>query len=103
MQSPDGVEAALKRVLSDAEPWVLAALRNEARILGRLQGDTSPTLYEDGTEATDPYLVISWCEGTPLMSAASRIRRAWSSESRQEVAQICVAVLDATSIFTARA
>jgi serine/threonine-protein kinase len=95
VQSPEGVEAALKRVVSDAEAWVLAALRNEARILERLQGETAPALYEDGTGATDPYLVISWCEGTPLMSAASRIRRPWSTVSRQEVAEICVAVLDA--------
>jgi serine/threonine-protein kinase len=72
VKSPDGVEAALKRVSADAEPWVRAALRNELRVLERLQGDTAPTPLEDGTGDEEPYLVISWCEGTPVTSVASR-------------------------------
>lgn len=95
VKSPDGVEAALKRVHPDAEPWVLAALRNEVRILERLKGETAPTPLENVTEGKDPYLVISWCEGTPVMSVASRLRRPWSIEARRDVAEICVAVLDA--------
>ena len=95
VKSTDGVEAALKRVSADAESWVRGALRNELRILGRLQGETAPTPLEDGTAEDEPYLVISWCEGTPVTSVASRLRRPWSVEARREVAEICVAVLDA--------
>jgi eukaryotic-like serine/threonine-protein kinase len=95
VKSPDGVEAALKRVHPDAEPWVLGALHNEVRILERLRGETAPTLLENGTEEKDPYLVISWCEGTPVLSVASRLRRPWSVDARREVAEICVAVLEA--------
>jgi hypothetical protein len=95
VKSPDGVEAALKRVSNDAEPWVRAALRNELRALEHLRGETAPTPLEDGTAADEPYLVISWCEGTPVTSVASRLRRPWSTEARRAVAEICVAVLDA--------
>ena len=95
VKSPNGVEAALKRVSADAEPWVRAALRNELRVLERLQGETTPSPLEDGTAQDEPYLVISWCEGTPVTSVASRLRRPWSIEARREVAQICVAVIDA--------
>jgi eukaryotic-like serine/threonine-protein kinase len=95
VKSAEGVEAALKRVSADAEPWVASALRNELRILERLSGDTAPTPLEDGTAEDEPYLVLSWCEGTPVTSVASRLRRPWSVEARREVAEICVAVLDA--------
>ncbi len=95
VKSPEGVEAALKRVSADAQPWVRAALRNELRVLGRLQGETAPAPLENGTAEEEPFLVISWCEGTPVTSVASRLRRPWSVEARREVAEICVAVLDA--------
>lgn len=95
VQSSGGVEGALKRVFADAEPWVVSALRNELRVLGRLSGPTSPSLLEDGSAAEDPYIVISWCEGTPVASAAARIRRPWSDEARAGVAELCIAVLDA--------
>jgi eukaryotic-like serine/threonine-protein kinase len=95
VKSPDGVEAALKRVSADAEPWVHSALRNELRVLESLQGDTAPSPLHDGTDEEEPFLVISWCEGTPVTSVASRLRRPWSVEARREVAEICLAVLDA--------
>jgi len=95
VESAEGVEGALKRVLADAEPWVIGALRNELRILRHLEGTTSPAPLVDGTGAKDPYLVISWCEGTPILSTASRIRRPWSIDGRRKVADLCVAVLDA--------
>ena len=95
VKSRDGAEAALKRVSADAEPWVRAALRNELRVLARLEGETAPEPLEDGTAEDEPYLVISWCEGTPVTSVASRLRRPWSLEARREVAEICVAVLGA--------
>jgi len=95
VQSSGGVEGALKRVFSDAEPWVLSALRNELGILRHLEGATFPTPLEDGMEGEHPYLVLSWCEGTPIMSVASRLRRPWSAEARRKLAEGCVAVLDA--------
>jgi serine/threonine protein kinase len=95
VQSAEGVEGALKRVLAGRDPWVLRALRNERRILQRLEGTTSPTVLEDGTDAERPYLVISWCEGTPATSAASQLRRPWSHEARGSVAELCSAILDA--------
>ena len=64
VKSTDGVEAALKRVSADAESWVRGALRNELRILGRLQGETAPTPLEDGTAEDEPYLVIPAAKGT---------------------------------------
>src|SRR4051812_25076572 len=67
VKSHDGIEAALKRVSADAQSWVRAALRNELRILKRLQGETAPTPLKDGTAEQEPFLVISWCEGTPVL------------------------------------
>jgi len=95
VSSPAGVEAALKRVLADAEPWVRAALENELRVLRRLGGKGAPKLLEEGAEPELPYAVISWCEGTPLMSAVSRVRRPWSSAGRRAVDEMCAAVLAA--------
>ena len=95
VQSPEGDEAVLKRVSADAQPWVRAALRNELRVLERLQGNTAPAPIESGIEEEEPYLVISWCEGTPVTSVASLARRPWSVEARLEVAAICLCVLDA--------
>jgi eukaryotic-like serine/threonine-protein kinase len=95
VRSPEGSEAVLKRVSSDAQPWVRAALRNELRVLRRLRGDIAPAPIADGTDEDEPYLVISWCEGTPVTSVASLMRRPWSVEARREVAALCLAVLDA--------
>ena len=95
VQSRDGVEGALKRVLSDRLSWLARALRNEARLLPILEGTTAPSLLENGADADPPFVVVSWCAGTPVLSAASELRRPWALEPRRAVARLCLAILDA--------
>ena len=95
VQADDGTEAVLKRVISDREPWLHAALRNERAMLERLAGTTCPEVLEDGTDSDPPHLVLSWCEGVPVSAAAAEVRRPWSLPARQQLAALCTATLDA--------
>jgi serine/threonine-protein kinase len=92
----------LKRVAPDADAWVRAALANEARVLGALQGNGAPLLLEDGHAARVPYIVVEWRSGLPSPAASMQLRRPWLPESRQRLAAICVRILDAYALLHER-
>ncbi|MEQ1896800.1 MAG: lanthionine synthetase LanC family protein [Vicinamibacterales bacterium] len=95
VHSPSDQRGVLKRVSRDADRWIRRALINEARILRQLNGRVAPELLEDGSEQDAPYIVIAWRKGLPSALAAAQLRRPWVFNSRDQLATLCLRVLDA--------
>jgi hypothetical protein len=93
--SENGSQAALKMARAGHEARVGRALAREAALLARLQGCAAPSLFEEGTHAGRPYLLLEWCEGQPALAAARQLQSPIAMERSPRLLALCVAVLRA--------
>lgn len=73
------------------------AFKREVRALKHLKGVASPCYRRHGTHEERPYVIMDWCRGTNVLTAAKQQHTRTLLEQRRENASLCVAILDAYS------
>jgi eukaryotic-like serine/threonine-protein kinase len=77
-------------------------LDHEATILAHLDGTVSPRLCGRGLVGEWPYLVLDWCPGTDIKTAAFELRALPRLEPQPELLRLALSLLDAYAALHAR-
>jgi len=96
-----GRHAALKLVRRAAAAEV-ARLAHEAAVLDLLDGIGVPRLLARGTIGASEYLILSWCPGTDVETAAAEYRVWPLAEARRALGGLLLAIADAYAALHAR-
>lgn len=89
----DGHEFALKMLRPRAPDRSRKMLEREAAILRLLNGRYSPSLITKGSFRERAYLVMTWCAGKDISSAARELRSPWGPRQSPELIELCIRIL----------
>jgi len=78
----DGQLAALKVLRPDSSTAAQISFRREKEVLRRLDGNLAPHLIDEGANGECPWVVMEWCEGLPVTTAAGLVRASRGSDAR---------------------
>lgn len=90
-----GEVVALKIARPNAGALIRQMIAHEAAVLNQLNGNGAPRLLKMGEYSDRPYLAMNWCPGVSISEAAEDLRIADGRVTRDRVAQLCLALLDA--------
>lgn len=94
VRDEQGRPAALKVSRPGASGHVQRLFAREAAILGHLAGRGAPALRRAGAHEERPYLLMGWCDGVPVATAAAALRRG-QGQPPPELLALCGSVLEA--------
>lgn len=91
----DGRLAALKMLRPTRSAFGEGSLQRELEILRHLDGRVAPRLLEVGDTDGNPWLVLEWCDGVLVTTAAASLRRAAEDAGQAELLRLCARVAGA--------
>jgi serine/threonine-protein kinase len=102
LREAGGAHRCLKIARAPYAAAAAAQLSHEAAILRHLGGSAAPKFVREGVTDDRPFLVTSWCEGTPPDAVAIRYREEPEPRGRRKLLALALSIAEAYATLHAR-